>query len=409
MLDELYASGNPDWLVAGGNLVAARVGISQFPAEDFFVTALEENPSHRLAAHSLLRYCVTTATVEICKDDDYLGNVSASDATNGAMWAAYAVLQHKHGDKDVALFMLRRAADVSVYDDYFAFYAALFDDLLREHAKLSPRDHFQLVISFARQASNEYRVYGLCKQEQSRSWTESCLRLGRKMEEDREALETVKYGLGLQRLAHSRAGNAEELQAVIERLAELERTPNSRPDPMEFFTEDDDFWRQWLDTFISQGERTAMNFLRERIPVSPHEESRPRTKVTPSPAVQVSEGMSLAAAAKAATAEFFLSENRVPANRKEAGMTPDPTDTHGKYVESVDIVSGAVVITYGREADSLLHGLTVTMTPYATADGSSFIWVCGYAMPHPDLIALSASSQAISTMPPDFIPAACKP
>ena len=47
---------------------------------------------------------------------------------------------------------------------------------------------------------------------------------------------------------------------------------------------------------------------------------------------QVSEGMSLAAAAKSAVAESFLNNGEAPADRTAAGMTATATDTSGKYV-----------------------------------------------------------------------------
>ena len=49
---------------------------------------------------------------------------------------------------------------------------------------------------------------------------------------------------------------------------------------------------------------------------------------------QVSEGMTLAAAAKAAVAETYLNTGDAPADREEAGMSDTDTDTQGKYVAS---------------------------------------------------------------------------
>ncbi len=49
---------------------------------------------------------------------------------------------------------------------------------------------------------------------------------------------------------------------------------------------------------------------------------------------QVSEGMNLAAAAKAAVAESFLNRGTAPVNRTQAGMSADGGDTRGKYVSS---------------------------------------------------------------------------
>ena len=49
---------------------------------------------------------------------------------------------------------------------------------------------------------------------------------------------------------------------------------------------------------------------------------------------QVSEGLNLAAAAKAAVAESFLNTGVPPADRTTAGMSANAVDTQGKYVAS---------------------------------------------------------------------------
>jgi type IV pilus assembly protein PilA len=98
---------------------------------------------------------------------------------------------------------------------------------------------------------------------------------------------------------------------------------------------------------------------------------------------QVSEGMNLAAAAKAAVAESFLNRGSAPANRQQAGMSATATETSGKYVASVEVTNGTILITYGHEANAVLRtpAQTLGLTPYQTAD-RSVAWRCG-AAPQP--------------------------
>ena len=93
---------------------------------------------------------------------------------------------------------------------------------------------------------------------------------------------------------------------------------------------------------------------------------------------QVSEGMNLAAAAKAAVAETFLNRGTAPANRTVAGMSPTATDTNGKYVTSVDVTNGTIVVTYGHEANQQINTQTLNIVPYITND-RSIAWKCGGA------------------------------
>lgn len=97
---------------------------------------------------------------------------------------------------------------------------------------------------------------------------------------------------------------------------------------------------------------------------------------------QVTEGLNLAGAAKAAVAESYSNTGNAPATRTAAGMSANATDTNGKYVASVGVTNGTILITYGNEANSALQpggaGLTLGLTPYETPD-QSVVWRCGSA------------------------------
>jgi len=79
---------------------------------------------------------------------------------------------------------------------------------------------------------------------------------------------------------------------------------------------------------------------------------------------QVAEGINMAALAKAAIADAFVVNGEAPTNRLAAGMSPNETDTNGKYVRSVNVVNGALVVTFGHEAHAAISGLNVRLTPY---------------------------------------------
>ena len=130
---------------------------------------------------------------------------------------------------------------------------------------------------------------------------------------------------------------------------------------------------------------------------------------------QVSEGMSLAAIARAAVAEEFLTEGLPPTDRTDAGMSADAADTSGRYVAGVDIANGVLTIIYGNEANPRIAGdgaNTLTLTPYESAD-LSLLWRCGSA-PEPDGAELlgtaagMAAAYVAPTLPIRYLPAACR-
>ena len=85
---------------------------------------------------------------------------------------------------------------------------------------------------------------------------------------------------------------------------------------------------------------------------------------------QVTEGMNLAAAAKAAVAETFLNRGTAPVNRTAAGMSANDTDTSGKYVDQVAVANGTITIRYANEANAAINQKTLELVPYVTPDNS---------------------------------------
>jgi type IV pilus assembly protein PilA len=130
---------------------------------------------------------------------------------------------------------------------------------------------------------------------------------------------------------------------------------------------------------------------------------------------QVAEGLNIAAMRKVAVADAFVNHGVAPLDRPEAGMTANPADTSGKYVSSVDVQSGVLVIMFGGiEVNNAINGLTVTLTPYETVD-LSIVWRCGLANAPPGLnpIGTSSGGRAAVYIPPtvplQYLPATCRP
>ena len=127
---------------------------------------------------------------------------------------------------------------------------------------------------------------------------------------------------------------------------------------------------------------------------------------------QVTEGMNLAAAAKAAVAEDFLNEGLPPTNRADAGMSANGTDTTGKYVTSVDVANGVITVIYGAEANKQIATKTLTLTPYESTD-LSVAWRCGTAgIPNGTQPMGTQAGTAVAYVAPTvidrYLPSACR-
>lgn len=127
---------------------------------------------------------------------------------------------------------------------------------------------------------------------------------------------------------------------------------------------------------------------------------------------QVSEGMNMAAGAKVPVVDAFNNDGEPPAGRPEAGMTTDPEDTRGMFVEKVDIVNGRVDVYFGNDAHIELYGKSLSFTPY-TAQGGSFVWRCGAAPAPAGATPLSGNGVESehpeeTTIPPRYLPSVCR-
>jgi len=131
---------------------------------------------------------------------------------------------------------------------------------------------------------------------------------------------------------------------------------------------------------------------------------------------QVAEGLSMASMRKAAIADAFVNHGVAPLDRLEAGMTANPADTSGKYVASVDVQSGVLVVTFGGgEVNKAINGITVTLTPYETGD-LGVVWRCGLANAPGaglNLMGTQGGGRAAVYIPPtvpmQYLPTACRP
>jgi type IV pilus assembly protein PilA len=96
---------------------------------------------------------------------------------------------------------------------------------------------------------------------------------------------------------------------------------------------------------------------------------------------QVSEGLTLAADIKAGVAEYMAQTGSWPLTLVEAGVASvgvDGTSKAARYVESVDVGTGTITITYGKDANAKINNATLVLQPFVNPNGD-VVWLCGNA------------------------------
>ena len=95
---------------------------------------------------------------------------------------------------------------------------------------------------------------------------------------------------------------------------------------------------------------------------------------------QVSEGLTLASDIKAGVAEYMAQTGSWPVNLAEAGLGSGAalTDKAGRYVESIDVTTGTIQITYGKDVNAKINNQQLAIQPYVNLNGD-VVWRCGAA------------------------------
>jgi type IV pilus assembly protein PilA len=124
---------------------------------------------------------------------------------------------------------------------------------------------------------------------------------------------------------------------------------------------------------------------------------------------QVTEGLNLASDVKAGVAEWRAQTGAWPTDLGDLGIGSgsggDPTAKSGKYVSQIDVVDGAITITYGNQANSNIATETLALTPGVNANGD-VIWVCGDASP--PAVFNDAAPAGTTSVLNKYLPASCR-
>lgn len=120
---------------------------------------------------------------------------------------------------------------------------------------------------------------------------------------------------------------------------------------------------------------------------------------------QVSEGLTLAGSYKASVAEAIARGARfADIDNAALGLA----DARGRYVDSVGVEAGVVVIRFGNGAHDRLVGKTVILVPGATAQGD-LLWVCGRAAAPPEVVQIALEAHADYTdVDNRYLPSTCR-
>ena len=121
---------------------------------------------------------------------------------------------------------------------------------------------------------------------------------------------------------------------------------------------------------------------------------------------QVIDGLTLASAHKTAVAEAWLT-SPLEFDEINTATIGDGLPASGRYVASIEIDTGAVVIEFGGEAAGVLQGRVLTLVP-AVDEHLAIGWACGYGTPPDGFEAIFDEAGQFTDVPDEYLPGICR-
>ena len=121
---------------------------------------------------------------------------------------------------------------------------------------------------------------------------------------------------------------------------------------------------------------------------------------------QIVEAMKINEIAKVPVAAIWAATGAMPADNAAAGL-PAADKIVGNYVSAVKVVDGAIHVTFGNKAQSVISGKTLSLRP-AVVDDAPIVpvaWVCGHAAA---VKTMSAKGADLTDIDSNLLPLNCK-
>lgn len=119
---------------------------------------------------------------------------------------------------------------------------------------------------------------------------------------------------------------------------------------------------------------------------------------------QVSEGLTMASAAKAGVSEYYANYGSWPADNADAGLGSANT-IEGKYVDQLTVAGGGITVQYGNDANAKIKTKTMGLLPGYSGNGD-VVWACGSAT-FPTGVT-SSNGTATTTIDGKYRPSSCR-
>jgi type IV pilus assembly protein PilA len=120
---------------------------------------------------------------------------------------------------------------------------------------------------------------------------------------------------------------------------------------------------------------------------------------------QIAEGIHAADAFKTAVSEAMA--QNVALSKIDSQLLSMPTPENLKYVQSILVQEGSIIIEYGGQADAKIRGDVIVIIP-GVDDNNGLVWVCGRGSLPSDATLSVEDGGRLTTVADAFLPPMCR-
>lgn len=121
---------------------------------------------------------------------------------------------------------------------------------------------------------------------------------------------------------------------------------------------------------------------------------------------QIAEGINLTNAVKPKIQEYYKQHGRFPSDNQDAGL-PQAQYLIGNYVKGVEVIEGAIHVTYGHKVNRLVTDKVLTIRPQFVRQSAitPLAWLCGGDQV---VSGMEVAGENRTDLGPQFLPAVCR-
>jgi type IV pilus assembly protein PilA len=120
---------------------------------------------------------------------------------------------------------------------------------------------------------------------------------------------------------------------------------------------------------------------------------------------QVTEGLNAAGSYKSAVAQAYADGAEWQSISTQSLKLSAPANL--QYVQSIEVISGAIQIKYGNRAHRLIANQSLVLIPAATGD-RAVGWICGRAAPPSGMVPAIENGAQYTSLANKYLPSACR-